>query len=387
MSSDIGTFEEERGSMFTGGELVNKQIIKLPDMRRFAAECFDGITESEKAARILKGIMDARSPRISDISHAMGGSSEANYKAIQRFLDTSDPRRNLYRLYGEQAPFVIGDPTDIRRYQARKTEYVGKLKDGRTPGFQILPLAFPYRGRAIPFNFITYSSRTIADEGRSRNMEHYRIIGELKELLGEKPLVLDREFSYEGLFADMDREGLKFVIRLNTGNRPVIVDGEGRKISYTLTPGERVFFREVYYRKKVKLNLAGQRDKGFRESLWVISNLTPEEALANYRARMKIEESFRDMKSLLGLDKIMNKSRERMEKMVAMVMLAYAIGLLIGEEIRDRIYMGKKWKLFSGLFIILKQRVGLTRQTLTDVINRAHLRFSGIIFGNVRTHV
>ena len=378
---------KEKESLFTGGDLVNKDIIRLTDIHRFAAECFDGIGESEKAARILQGIIDARSPRISDISHAMHGNPEANYKSIQRFLDTSDPRRNLSRLYEEQAPFVIGDPTDIQRYQARKTKYVGKLKDGKTLGFQILLLAFPYRGRAIPFNFITYSSKTIADECRSRNMEHYRGIRELKEFLGGKPLVLDREFSYEGLFADMNREGLKFVIRLNTGARPTILDKEGRKITYSISPGEKVLLRGVCYKGKITVNLAGLREKGFREPLWVISNLKPEEALEIYRARMKIEESFKDLKSLLGLDKIMNKSRERMEKMVAMVMLAYAIGLLIGEDIRDRIYTGKKWKLFSGLFIILKQRLNLTRKTLRDIINRVHLHFREMVLGNVRSYV
>jgi hypothetical protein len=366
---------------------VNKQIIKLSDMRRFATECFDEAGESKKAARILKGIMDARSPRISDISHAMEGSPEANYKAIQRFLDTSDPRSILHRLYGEQAPFIIGDPTDIQRYQARKTEYVGKLKDGKTPGFQILPLAFPYRGRAIPFNFITYSSKTIADECRSRNMEHYRVIRELKELLDGKPLVLDREFSYEKLFADMATEGLNFVIRLNTGDRPTILDGEERKVTFSISPGERVLLRGVYYKGKVKVNLAGQWKKGLGEPLWVITTLKSEEALEIYQARMKIEESFRDLKNLLGLGKIMNKSRERMEKMVAMVILAYAISLLVGEAIRDRVYTGKKWKLFSGLFIILKQRVKLTKKVLMSVIDQAHSHFRGIVLGDVRTHV
>ena len=41
--------------------------------------------------------------------------------------------------------------------------------------------------------------------------------------------------------------------------------------------------------------------------------------------------SFRGLKSLLELDKIMNKGRELMEKMVAMMLLVYSIALLIGE--------------------------------------------------------
>ncbi|MCL0084468.1 transposase [Dehalococcoidia bacterium] len=88
----------------------------------------------------------------------------------------------------------------------------------------------------------------------------------------------------------------------------------------------------MYYKGKVKVNLAGRWDRGLREPLWVISDLEPEEAMAIYQARMKIEQSFRDLKSLLGLDKIMNKGRERMEKMVAMMLLTYSIALLIGEE-------------------------------------------------------
>ncbi|MCL0075791.1 hypothetical protein M1O17_02795 [Dehalococcoidia bacterium] len=72
--------------------------------------------------------------------------------------------------------------------------------------------------------FITYSSKTIEDECSSRNLQHYRIIGELVESLAGKPLVLDREFSYEKLFENMVREGLSFVIRLNMGNRATITD-------------------------------------------------------------------------------------------------------------------------------------------------------------------
>jgi transposase len=65
----------------------------------------------------------------------------------------------------------------------------------------------------------------------------------------------------------------------------------------------------------------------------VISDLEPEQAMEIYQARMKIEQSFRDLKSLLGLAKTMNKSRQGMEKMVAMMFVAYSIGLLIGLEV------------------------------------------------------
>ena len=82
--------------------------------------------------------------------------------------------------------------------------------------------------------------------------------------------------------------------------------------------------------------------------MWVISNLPPEEAIEIYKLRMKIEESFRDLKDLLSIDKIMNQKQENMEKMASMVLLSYSIGLLIGEGIREVEYTGKKRKLYSG---------------------------------------
>ena len=86
------------------------------------------------------------------------------------------------------------------------------------------------------------------------------------------------------------------------------------------------------------MNVAGKWRQGFQEPLWVMTNLEPEEGLEIYRARMKIEESFKDLKALLNLEKLMNKHQEQMEKMVALVLLAYAIGLLLGEAVRDQIY-------------------------------------------------
>jgi len=363
---------------------VSKQVITEDNIKRFADQCFD--RESEKASRIIKGILDARSPRISDISNEMDGNPDANYKTIQRFLSDNDPKEALHRLYDEESPYVLGDPTDIERTQAKKTGYVGKLKSKKL-GFQVMILSNPYRGRAIPFSFITYSSKTIGDQLSSRNMEHGKAIGELKKLLGGKILVMDREFSYEGMFEEAVVAGIHFVIRLNVGNKPTILNETGGKVSLTVGIGEEVHYRGVYYKGKIKVNLAGKWEKGFSEPIWVISSEDPALALEIYSYRMKIDESFRDLKNLLDMDKIMNKKQVNMEKMVAMMLIAYSIGFLIGEQIRDRAYTGKKWKLYSGLFILLKRKFSLAREALAHAIDCAYMLFSRIVFGYVRTHV
>ena len=129
--------------------------------------------------------------------------------------------------------------------------------------------------------------------------------------MGKKPLVLDWEFSYLWLYEAMVESGMNFVVRLNTGNRARITDGE------------EVFLEGVKYMGRVLWNLAGVWEKGQGEPLWVFTSLSPEEGLGVYRRRMGIGESFRDLGSLLHLERIVNKQRGKMEQMVALVLLAY----------------------------------------------------------------
>ena len=208
---------------------------------------FDGEDLAEKAGQIIGAILESRSPRVSDIAHRMRGNPDANYKAIQRFLGQADPRDALIRLFQEEAPFVFADPTEIPRPQAKKTAYVGTLKDGKTKGFWLLMLATPFRGRAIPCGFVTYSSRTIAEEVTSRNQAHDRAFQSVKHVVGDRPLVLDREFSYLSLLENFVAEKMNFAIRLTLGSHPpVFINAEGRRVELTIAPGETAIYPQCH---------------------------------------------------------------------------------------------------------------------------------------------
>jgi len=349
--------------------------------------------------------------RLTDIAVEMEGESAAGYKRIQRFLKSSDPRTALWRLFQEEAEFVIGDPTEIERPQAWKTAYVGKLKDGKTRGFWALILATPYRGRAIPCGLVTYSSRTIAQQADSRNLNHYRAFAALKDLLGERPLVLDREFSYLELMLNLVEEQINWVIRLNLrAHPPKFYDQDGKEVALTISPGETVTLNKIWYMGKVLVNVIGTWKKGLDEPMWVMTNLEATRALRIYFARMKIEETYRDLKSLLGLTKLMNKQQVYMEKMIALLLLVFTIGLLVGEELRDLLYAepiaadeqvedkqripgspflkkGKKWKRYSGLFVLLKQKWSLSSQQKAHVLDTAFASFLNLLHPHVRTFV
>ncbi len=104
-----------------------------------------------------------------------------------------------------------------------------------------------------------------------------------------------------------------------------------------------------------------------------------------YPKRMKIEQSFREEKSRLGVDRLMSQTQQQMEKLVALVLLAYALGVWIGEVLRDQLFgppdepgaeaKRRKWHRYSGLFVLqwkglpmhATQWRGLLRQVLPSV--------------------
>jgi len=359
---------------------------KFTQLLRFVQQLFDEQDTACKASEIIEGILEAHSPRLSDIARKMSGKEEANYKRIQRFLARSKPQRALLRLLQEDAPFVIGDPTEMPRPQAKKSEYVGTLSDGKTSGYWLLILATPFHGRAIPCHFVNYSSKTINAEATSRNHHHFEAFAEVKDLLGEKPLVLDREFSYLGLMENLVFEKINFVIRLKEGAR--FIDQEGNLVALSVRKGETRTINKVFYMGKVFVNLIGVWQAGFSRPLWVMTNLASEQGLDIYLQRMKIDESFRDMKSLLGMEKLMNKRRDRMEKMIALLLIAYAIGLWLGESLRSALFPegSRKHKLYSGLFVLLKLKLALSKQEFLPISTLALASFSNLIL-NVRSNV
>ncbi len=370
--------------------------MKYIPFQRFAQLLFDSPQQVRVGAEVLRAILQARSARWTEIAAAMAGSEAAAYKRLQRFMAQVDPRQVLQRLFVEKSAFVLGDPTEIERLQARKTPYVGFLQ-GKRRGFWVLILATPFRGRAIPFSLITYSSRTIQQEVTSRNRYHFRAFAQVKELIGPRPLVLDREFSYLELFQALVVEGIHFVIRLNLGSHPPrFTTAAGEPVSLDIWPGQQVVRSGVLYQGQVPVNLIGVWKHTFREPLWVITDLEPEEALKIYGQRVKIEESFRDLKSLLGIERGMNRKQELMEKTLALVVLAYTVGMLTGEMLRDLLYgdglpenpleafhpparQGKKWRLYSGLFLLLKKKVRLSRAAWHRVANAAYALFYAIV--------
>lgn len=74
---------------------------KFTHLLPFVQDLFDKQAIARKAAGIVEGVLNAHSPRISEIARAIGGNEAANYKGIQRFLEVADPQEALLRLFRE----------------------------------------------------------------------------------------------------------------------------------------------------------------------------------------------------------------------------------------------------------------------------------------------
>jgi Transposase DDE domain len=355
---------------------------KCTQLLPFVQDLFDDRATAQKATRIVEGILKARSPRLSEIARSMKGNEAGNYKCIQRFLEANDPRQVLARLFREQAPFLIGDPTEMPRPRAKRTEYVGTLSDAETSGYWLLLLATPYHGRAIPCGFVSYSSQTIQKEATSRNGQHLAAFAQVKELVGDRPLVLDREFSYLELLENLNMEGVRFVIRLKT--KVKFYDWAGNPVALSVSQGKTCLLQRVLYKGKVQVNLIGIWKEGCSTPLWIMTNLNAMVGLTYYLERMKIEEAFRDLKSLFNFGKLMNKRRSLMEKMVALLLIAYTLALILGEALRSELFPKecRKHKLYSGPFIFLKLKPELS----PPILALSHSDFSKMVCP-VRTRV
>ena len=136
------------------------------------------------------------------------------------------------------------------------------------------------------------------------------------------------------------------------------------------------------------MNVIGQWQAGLKEPMWIMTNLPAEQGLSFYEQRMKIEETFKDLKSLLGMDKLMCQKHHWMEQMVCLPLIAFAIGLVLGETLRSHIFpeSSRKYKLYSGLFVLLKFKLTVAFLEFRRICKSASQTFQIIVIP-VRTPV
>lgn len=184
---------------------------------------------------------------------------------------------------------------------------------------------------------------------------------------------MDREFSYLNLLEWLNEEWVNYVIRLNH-SRVDIKYKNGEKVDMHIEKWEYKYWEWVYYWWKHKLNVWAYWWKLYYEPIYIITNMDPKEWTKTYYQRMKIEQWIRDLKQTIWIEKNMNKTQERAEKLLVIWLIAAAIGVLIWEQLRLG-FSNRTQKLYSGLFIFAKFSYNIPEKT----INKALLQVLNII--------
>ncbi len=191
----------------------------------------------------------------------------------------------------------------------------------------------------------------------------------MQGLLQGRPLILDRGFHSRAFFTWLQQRGLPFIVRVRIGGQGRdLRDARGERLRPVVAPGQRRVWREVQYHELRSLTLIGYWVSSHAAPIGLLTTWpNPEQALAWYLMRMRIEEAFRDGKTLLLVEANMNQRWPGMSRTMGRVVLAYAMGMVAGELLRD-LYGGEglpedwaAWRrpkrrgfAYSGLLTLLR---------------------------------
>ncbi len=140
-------------------------------------------------------------------------------------------------------------------------------RTGKTRGFQLLVLSVPYRGRAIPFHFLSFSSWTIAQGGKLPKLGAPQGVPRGGGAFGQKASGPGPGVQLHLAIAPTQGGGIDFVVRLNVGLHPRFTRRDGREVGLSLTPGGKASSRGFLYQGEVEVNVGGVWEKGMAEPL------------------------------------------------------------------------------------------------------------------------
>jgi len=95
-------------------------------------------------------------------------------------------------------------------------------------------------------------------------------------------------------------------VRLNTARHPTFTDKHGQKRQLSLAPGGRVFLWGLRYKGEV--NVAGVWEEGASRTPLDHHRTRSPKTLPIYCKGTAIEEGFRDLRGLSGLERPMDKT-------------------------------------------------------------------------------
>jgi hypothetical protein len=174
-------------------------------------------------------------------------------------------------------------------------------------------------------------------------LEHVVLL-DIEESLprGVRPIwIADRGYARALLLEQNEREGRAYLLR-GRGGTGIEIAGRRMKLRALPAGPTPARFPDVAYqaRRKVRVDVVTVRDPAFEESWYLLAPpalrglLSPERVVDLYRERMRIEQSFRDFKTHLGLRglRLHKDVAARTGRLLLAFLVVYALCVLLGES-------------------------------------------------------
>jgi len=259
-------------------------------------------------------------------------SDKHKQKRLLRFLDRYYPSTSVMKQW---ALFVLR-----KVYGTTKSKVVLLIDETDLLfNYKAIVVAIPFRMRAIPIYWKVYTNEQIQDMVyMSHNTLVWNFLHELKQLqhqaLGKRRRfiwVFDRGFADVKLMIKLKTWRVGFIIRA-CRNVGIQVEGYVGKLGQFQYRG---YFENIVYHndKRIRVNLYCAWDESYDEPMLLVSNQACN-LLLLYSQRMKIEEAFRDLKSLFGFRSLVLKddSQPRVELLWLMSVMSMGLSFLLYEK-------------------------------------------------------
>ena len=225
------------------------------------------------------------------------------------------------------------------------------LPSGERMRYQVLRIAVPRKGRALPLLQSAYDRDNLSPNKSQNQIEQEALLAVVRALpTNVRPIVLaDRGFHRAGFIAWLERHHLEYVVRLKKGSCITEADGSSWKLGEEgLKLGEVRFVEGVRYGlyhgrpRELPINVAlcwrisksrakNPRREQPKEPWYLATSLKDAKSAASwYWQRGWIEQSFKDAKSRFGLARVRVGCPERLSRLLMALSIACSWLTLMG---------------------------------------------------------
>lgn len=275
---------------------------------------------------------------LSGISRGMctEANAKSRYKRLHRFLD--NPHFQSEQLSSGLLELVVGK---------KIPSLLPLIVDQTAMGdIQVITGSYPVEGRSVPLAMATFEYRELE---ASQNIVEEDFLKKLARSIPKETQVvwiMDRGYGRASLLVFCRKQKWLYIIR-GRSHVKVQYQEQGKIKRMSLgrlkhRQGVARRYRNVLYHGiiKEKVDIIVYRERGFKEPWFLLvpagsEDVLPTELVVSwYRARMRIEVSFRDFKSWLGVRGLRLKVRraQRLSRLLAALAIGYILLLALGSS-------------------------------------------------------